>query len=124
MVRRARGGHVINLSSAAGYSASSALAAYNATKFGVLGLTEALWDELEPHGIGVTAICPGLIDTPITRSAKRVGAMDKPEVRAEMVGSDQRRGYTPGRVERNILKGCSEIVSWRLFHRRPGASIV
>jgi short-subunit dehydrogenase len=104
MLRRGRGGHVINVSSAAGYSASSALAAYNATKFGVLGLTEALHDELRPHGIGVTAVCPGLIDTPITRSARLVGEMDRPEAREEMVRVYRRRGYTPERVAENVLR--------------------
>jgi len=104
MVQRGRGGHVINVSSAAGYSASSALSAYNATKFGVLGLSEALWEELRPHGIGVTAVCPGLIDTPITRSARLVGAMDKHAIREEMVRGYQRRGYGPERVATNILK--------------------
>ena len=78
MVKRGTGGHVINVSSAAGYTVSSVLAAYNTTKFSVLGLTEALWEELHPHGIGVTAVCPGLIDTPITRSAKLVGQMESP----------------------------------------------
>jgi short-subunit dehydrogenase len=104
MVRRDAGGHVINVSSAAGYSATSALAAYNATKFSVLGLTEALWEELRPHRIGVTAICPGIIDTPITRNARLVGEMDKPEMREQMVGGYQRRGYGPERVAVNILK--------------------
>lgn len=104
MVKRGLGGHVINVSSAAGYSANSMLAAYNATKFSVLGLSEALWEELRPHDIGVTAVCPGLIDTPITRNARLVGEMDKPEKREEMVGGYQRRGYTPERVARNILK--------------------
>ena len=108
MVERARGGHVINVSSAAGYTASSALAAYNATKYSVLGLSEALWEELRPHSIGVTAVCPGLIDTPITRSARLVGEMDKPERREEMVRGYQRRGYTPERVARNILKAVSK----------------
>lgn len=108
MVQRAKGGHVINVSSAAGYSANSMLAAYNATKFSVLGLTEALWEELQPHGIGVTAVCPGLIDTPITRNARLVGAMDKPEKREEMVGGYQRRGYLPDRVARNILKAVQK----------------
>ncbi len=108
MVERARGGHVINVSSAAGYTASSALAAYNATKYSVLGLSEALWEELRPHSIGVTAVCPGLIDTPITRNARLVGEMDKPEMREEMVRGYQRRGYTPERVARNILKAVSK----------------
>jgi NAD(P)-dependent dehydrogenase (short-subunit alcohol dehydrogenase family) len=108
MVRRAQGGHVINVSSAAGYSASSMLPAYNATKFSVLGLSEALWEELRPHSIGVTAVCPGLIDTPITRSARLVGEMDKPEMREDMVRGYQRRGYTPDRVARNILKAVEK----------------
>jgi NAD(P)-dependent dehydrogenase (short-subunit alcohol dehydrogenase family) len=108
MVRRAQGGHVINVSSAAGYSASSMLPAYNATKFSVLGLSEALWEELRPHSIGVTAVCPGLIDTPITRNARLVGEMDKPEMREDMVRGYQRRGYTPDRVARNILKAVEK----------------
>lgn len=108
MVERAKGGHVINVSSAAGYSASSALAAYNATKFSVLGLSEALWEELQPHSIGVTAICPGIINTPITRNARLVGEMDKPERRKEMVEGYQRRGYTPERVARNILRAVEK----------------
>jgi NAD(P)-dependent dehydrogenase (short-subunit alcohol dehydrogenase family) len=108
MVQRNKGGHVINVSSAAGYSANSMLAAYNATKFSVLGLSEALWEELQPHAIGVTAVCPGLIDTPITRNARLVGEMDKPEKRADMVQGYQRRGYTPDRVARNILKAVEK----------------
>jgi NAD(P)-dependent dehydrogenase (short-subunit alcohol dehydrogenase family) len=44
-------------------------ASYNASKAGLLGLNRTMALELAPHGIGVTAICPGLINTPITRSA-------------------------------------------------------
>ena len=73
MVARARGGHVVNVASAAGYVASAALAAYSTTKFAVVGLSEALQDELAPHRIGVTTICPGLINTPITRNARMLG---------------------------------------------------
>jgi NAD(P)-dependent dehydrogenase (short-subunit alcohol dehydrogenase family) len=108
MVQRGQGGHVINVSSAAGYNASSLLAAYNATKFSVLGLSEALWEELRPHDIGVTAVCPGIIDTPITRNTRLVGEMDKPEKREEMVSGYQRRGYPPERVATNILKAVEK----------------
>ena len=108
MVERGKGGHVINLSSAAGYTASSLLTAYNATKFSVLGLSEALWEELHPHSIGVTAVCPGLIDTPITRNSRLVGEMDKPERREDMVEGYKRRGYKPDRVARNILKAVEK----------------
>jgi NAD(P)-dependent dehydrogenase (short-subunit alcohol dehydrogenase family) len=108
MVRRAVGGHVINVSSAAGYGTSSSLPAYNATKFAVLGLSEALWEELQPHAIGVTVVCPGLINTPITRSARLVGELDTPEMREGIVRAYERRGYTAARVVRNILKAVQK----------------
>lgn len=105
MVRTKRGGHIVNLSSAAGYLASEALAAYSTTKFAVLGLSEALRDELARHGIGVTAVCPGIIDTPITRNARLRGAtLDRPEAREQMIETYRRRGYGPDRVAENILK--------------------
>jgi NAD(P)-dependent dehydrogenase (short-subunit alcohol dehydrogenase family) len=104
MVRRARGGHVVIVSSAAGFAANEALVAYCTTKFAVLGLAEALAEELGRHGIGVTALCPGLIDTPITRAARLRGPYDKPEVRDRMVEGYRRRGYGPERVARNLLR--------------------
>jgi NAD(P)-dependent dehydrogenase (short-subunit alcohol dehydrogenase family) len=96
-------GHVVIVSSVAGYCAVEALAAYNTTKYAVLGLAEALADELRPSGVGVTAICPGLIDTPITRNALLRGSYDSPVERERMVEGYRRRGYTPDRVARAIL---------------------
>jgi NAD(P)-dependent dehydrogenase (short-subunit alcohol dehydrogenase family) len=107
MVERGAGGHVINVSSAAGYFATSELAAYCTTKFGVLGLSEALRDELAVHRIGVTTVCPGLINTPITRAAKLVGPNATEALREEMVRVYERRNYTPERVARNILKAVA-----------------
>jgi NAD(P)-dependent dehydrogenase (short-subunit alcohol dehydrogenase family) len=104
MVERGSGGHVVNLSSMAGYHASPALAAYSTTKFAVLGLSEALRDELYEHGIGVTAVCPGIINTPITRSARARGAADDTRVRERVAKMYERRNYGPERVARNILK--------------------
>jgi NAD(P)-dependent dehydrogenase (short-subunit alcohol dehydrogenase family) len=104
MVRRGRGGHVVNVSSAAGYFATSPLAAYSATKYAVLGLSEALHQELRPHGIGVTAVCPGIIDTPITRRSRFRGALADPALRERMEEGYRRRHYTPERVARNILR--------------------
>lgn len=104
MVRRGAGGHVVNLSSMAGYFPSPSLVAYCATKYGVLGFSEALRQELEPHGIGVTAICPGVIATPITRNTRARGPMTDPAVRERVVRMYERRGYGPDRVARNILR--------------------
>src|SRR5207248_783696 len=80
MVRRGRGGHVVNVSSAAGFLATAQLAAYSATKFAVFGLSEALREELRPHGIAVTTVCPGIINTPITTTSPMRGPLATPEV--------------------------------------------
>ena len=103
MVRRRRGGHVVNVASAAGYVATEALAAYSTTKFGVVGLSEALRDELRPHGIGVTAICPGLINTPITQTSPLRGPEATAEARAYMIDVYRRRNYSAERVAQHVL---------------------
>jgi len=107
MVERGHGGHVVNLSSMAGYHASPTLNAYRATKFAVLGLSEALREELRPHRIGVTAVCPGVINTPITRNARTRGTADDDAVRARFRQLYERRGYGPDRVARNVLKAVA-----------------
>ncbi len=104
MVERATGGHVVNVSSAAGYYATEPLCAYATTKFGVFGLSEALREELHRSGIGVTVICPGVINTPITRSSRGRGVFDLPAFREQAVQAYQKRNYTPERVAQNILK--------------------
>ncbi len=104
MIARGRGGHVVNVSSAAGYVATEPLSAYSTTKFAVFGLTEALCNELTRFDIGVTAVCPGLINTPITRTSRFRGTTMNEAARAQMVDLYQRRNYTPERVAENILK--------------------
>jgi NAD(P)-dependent dehydrogenase (short-subunit alcohol dehydrogenase family) len=107
MVERGAGGHVVNISSAAGFYATPALGAYTATKFAVLGLSQSLRLELASHGIGVTAICPGIIDTPITRSARARGDYTDPERRERITRLYERRRYGPDRVAANILKAVA-----------------
>jgi len=104
MVARGRGGHVVNLSSAAGYFANPALSAYTSTKFAVLGLSEALRIELRPHRIGVTAVCPGLINTPITRTSRMRGRWADDASRERIVRLYERRNYGPDRVAGRILR--------------------
>jgi NAD(P)-dependent dehydrogenase (short-subunit alcohol dehydrogenase family) len=107
MVERGRGGHVVNVSSMAGYLPSELLSAYTTTKYAVLGLSESLRIELARHRIGVTALCPGVIDTNITRSTPLRGAADAADAREQMVGAYQRRGYGPERVAEQLLKAIA-----------------
>lgn len=104
MIERGSGGHVVNVSSAAGFYATEPLCAYSATKFGVFGLSESMRGEMHRHGIGVTAICPGIIDTAITRTSRVRGDFERPDFREQLAGAYERRGYGPDRVAKNILK--------------------
>jgi 3-oxoacyl-[acyl-carrier protein] reductase/meso-butanediol dehydrogenase/(S,S)-butanediol dehydrogenase/diacetyl reductase len=63
MLRQGRGGRIINIASNASKQASAMGAAYSASKFAVLGLTQAAALDLAPHGITVNAVCPGPVNT-------------------------------------------------------------
>jgi len=63
LMKQRRGGYIINISSLAGQNAHPKMAAYNASKFGLNGFTEALMQEVRADNIKVTAICPGSVNT-------------------------------------------------------------
>jgi 3-dehydrosphinganine reductase len=63
MMRR-NSGHIVNISSVAGVIGVFGYTAYSASKFAVLGLSDALRVEMKPHGIGVSVVIPNDTDTP------------------------------------------------------------
>ena len=132
-----RRGHVVNVSSAFGYYGGSRTIGYCTSKFAVFGLSESLRNELAPHGIGVSVICPGVIDTDIvstTRIAAEPGR-DSEKIRARVQKMYKRRNFPPGlvadaivgavRCRRDVVPVTSEAwllwftsrVSARLSHR-------
>jgi NAD(P)-dependent dehydrogenase (short-subunit alcohol dehydrogenase family) len=64
---------VVNTASIAGKQGEGWLSMYSATKFGVVGLSQAAHKELADDGIQVTAFCPGFVDTPMTDWAEAGG---------------------------------------------------
>jgi len=68
------GGHIINIASIAGIIGNANISAYNATKFGLRGFSEALMKELRTDGIKVTSVCPGSVQTDFGRLAGSSGA--------------------------------------------------
>lgn len=69
-MRQRRSGHIINISSVAGYSAYAGFGVYSSTKFAVEGLTEALHIELAPLGIHATVVEPGFFRTDILDTSR------------------------------------------------------
>jgi NAD(P)-dependent dehydrogenase (short-subunit alcohol dehydrogenase family) len=86
MIEADAGGHVVNIASMAGYIGSPGMTAYTATKFGVVGFSEALRAELAGRGIGVTA----------------------PENHERSIQMFEKRNYAPDRVARGILKAIQK----------------
>ncbi|HEX6341884.1 SDR family oxidoreductase [Umezawaea sp.] len=109
-VERGEGGHVVVTASMASYFPSKALPAYSATKAAVLMLAECLAEEVKPNGIGVSAICPGIVHTDITRSATFAGVdADTERVKRDAVTRTyQLRGYGPERVATAVVRAVRQ----------------
>jgi NAD(P)-dependent dehydrogenase (short-subunit alcohol dehydrogenase family)/pimeloyl-ACP methyl ester carboxylesterase len=106
MAERGQGGHIVNTASAAAYQPSKALPAYSTSKAAVLMLSECLRAELAGQGIGVSAICPGFVNTNITSTARFAGVDASEEKRrqkrtARLYGL---RNYPPEKVADAILR--------------------
>ncbi|MDK0520859.1 SDR family oxidoreductase [Streptomyces sp. ML-6] len=106
MAERGQGGHIVNTASAAAYQPSRALPAYSTSKAAVLMLSECLRAEFADRSIGVSAICPGIVNTNITATARFAGADAAEEQRLRKRTSRLYglRNYPPERVADAILK--------------------
>ena len=101
MIDSGRGGRIINIASNAGKQASANGAAYSASKFAVLGLTQATAMDLAPYNITVNAVCPGPINTDRMSYWERDKAQElgitQEEFRSQVVDSSA-QGTPLGRI--------------------------
>jgi NAD(P)-dependent dehydrogenase (short-subunit alcohol dehydrogenase family) len=105
MVEAGRGGHVVNVSSAAGLFGLPWHAAYSASKFGLRGVSEVLRFDLRRHDIGVSLVCPGGVRTPLVDSVKIVGVdRDSPPIR-QLIARFEKHAVSPEHVAAKILEG-------------------
>jgi NAD(P)-dependent dehydrogenase (short-subunit alcohol dehydrogenase family) len=106
MVDRAEGGHLVVTSSVVGYLPNAALPAYSTTKAAVLMLAQCLDAELRPHGIRVSALCPGTVHTNLTKTFTFAGATpaEQEERRRRADATSRRRGFGPEKVAAEVLK--------------------
>jgi NAD(P)-dependent dehydrogenase (short-subunit alcohol dehydrogenase family) len=101
MVERHRG-HVVNVSSGLGYTPTAIEPAYVTTKAAVLAFSRCLRADWAEHGVGVTAVCPGVINTPIIAKTRFLGDAAEPTqvARAKRIF---RRGHKPELVAKAIV---------------------
>lgn len=102
-----REGSIVNISSIFGLVGYGGQSAYNVSKFGVRGLTEALWSELEGTGVKAVLVHPGAIATNIERAARHTANADQTEVDLA-VKTAQLLVTPPEVVARNILDGVEK----------------
>jgi NAD(P)-dependent dehydrogenase (short-subunit alcohol dehydrogenase family) len=105
MIRAGRGGHLVNVSSAAGLFGLPWHAAYSASKFGLRGVSEVLRFDLKRHGIGVSLVCPGGVDTGLTNTVEIQGIdVGSPEFVA-LKERFRKRAVSPESAADSILAG-------------------
>jgi NAD(P)-dependent dehydrogenase (short-subunit alcohol dehydrogenase family) len=105
MIAARRGGHLVNVSSAAGLVGLPWHAAYSASKFGLRGVSEVLRFDLRQHRIGVSLVCPGGVATPLTDTMEIAGVDQTGAKFARMQAHFRKRAATPEQAAAAILRG-------------------
>jgi NAD(P)-dependent dehydrogenase (short-subunit alcohol dehydrogenase family) len=111
-------GHIVNTASMAGLTTAPFMSVYDVTKHGVVALSESMFKEFEATGasIGVSVVCPGLINTSITRSSRNrppeLAEEGKAGPMAQAFGQELAdrltRGYPPSEVAEQVVRGIRE----------------
>src|SRR3954468_1844496 len=105
MIEAGRGGHLVNVSSAAGLFGFPWHAAYSAAKFGLRGVSEVLRFDLRKHRIGVSLVCPGGVDTGLVNTIDMVGVdRDNPRI-ARQINHFRKRATSAEDAAEAILEG-------------------
>ena len=111
-----RWGRVVNVASIAGLEGARYISAYSAAKHAVVGFTRSIGAEVEGTGVTCNAVCPGFVDTDMTReSVDRVIAKtgrSRDETIAAMLGTTgQERLITPDEVAAAVLYFCGDAMA-------------
>ncbi|MEA2170181.1 MAG: 2-hydroxycyclohexanecarboxyl-CoA dehydrogenase [Solirubrobacteraceae bacterium] len=126
MVERGHG-HVVNVASGAAYIPNRHMAAYCATKAAVVSLSQCLRADWRGQGVGVSVVCPGVIDTPIAAATRYRGRTAARQARAERALG---MGHSPDLVGRTIVDcvkrnrdvvpvGLESTIAYKLLRGAP-----
>jgi len=131
MIRQGRG-HIVNTASLAGLLPSPMLTPYGMTKHGVVGLSESLRMEAAAHGVRVSVVCPGVIDTPLLDKGNPpdlppvAHAPNARRLLTKMIGG----AYPPTSLADDVLEGVERNrpiivaprharIPWRVYRLAP-----
>jgi NAD(P)-dependent dehydrogenase (short-subunit alcohol dehydrogenase family) len=115
MLKQNRGGAIVNTASAAGLIGSHGMPAYAAAKHGVVGLTRTAALEYAKAGIRINAVCPGIVDTPMTQG---IVAMH-PRMAQATSGMPLGRNCRPEEIAEAAVWLCSDAASFVTGHAMP-----
>lgn len=112
MITAGRGGHLVNVSSAAGLFGLPWHAPYSATKFGLRGVSEVLRFDLRRHKIGVSLVCPGAMATPMADTIDIAGVDRDNAALQKAIGLFMRHAVTPDQAASSVIKGVERNRFW------------
>jgi NAD(P)-dependent dehydrogenase (short-subunit alcohol dehydrogenase family) len=110
MVANGEGGHIVNVASGAAYVPSKILGVYSTSKAAVFMLSDCLRAELASAGIGVSTICPGIVNTNIAGTTTFSGLTAAEQARRQEESGKvyRRRNFPPERVAAEIVRAVRQ----------------
>jgi NAD(P)-dependent dehydrogenase (short-subunit alcohol dehydrogenase family) len=105
IIASGRGGHLVNVSSAAGLFGLPWHGAYSASKFGLRGLSEVLRYDLRRHKIAVSVVVPGGVDTPLTSTVEVAGVDTSGKRFQNLQGRFRKRAVSADKAAEAIVRG-------------------
>ncbi len=120
-MRTRRKGHIVNTSSMAGLTATTFpnIGGYAATKYAVVALSEVLRNEMAPHGVGVSVLCPGMVPTNLWQTTLKLGSEfptpndnDSRDTRAAITHS-----VSASDVGEDVARGIEANLAYIITHR-------
>jgi NAD(P)-dependent dehydrogenase (short-subunit alcohol dehydrogenase family) len=118
-MRAQQRGHIVNTGSMAGLSSARVprIGSYSASKFAVVALTEALREEMEPHGVGVSCLCPGLVASNFSRTTHKLGGRTRPlDFEKDPRVPPLKAGMDPAQVGEITAEGISRNQAYIITH--------
>ncbi|BBU21609.1 SDR family NAD(P)-dependent oxidoreductase [Mycobacterium xenopi] len=112
-------GHIVNTASMAGLTAAGQITSYVMSKHAVVGLSLALRSEAIPRGVGVLAVCPAAVETPILDKGAVGGFVGRDYY---LRGQGIRRAYDPDRLARDTLRAIQRNKALLVVPKRAHAT--